>query len=440
MYRRKDRKSGYLFPELFPFGGKLDENNRWLKIAEMIPWEELEEEYEKHFSEGIGRPALDGRVVLGALLLKHMKGVSDEEIEKQIEEGPYLQAFCGFENFQTGRIFEESSLSRVRKRIGAKFFRELEKKTYDVLVKKKIIRGRGLLVDATVYPEDIRYPTDTGLLNRAREWLVKKIDEVGKRIGKRSRTYKRKARQEYLVFSKKRQKTKKMVRTMNKKLLQYVRRNIKQLDEIVKEARARGHEIRVKIVERLEVIRRVYEQQKEMYREKKRRIKNRIVSLHKPEVRPIVRGKAAKKVEFGPKVALSHVDGFMFLDHMSHDNFNEAKWLGKQVDNFVTKFDKKPPWCVGDKIYGNRENRKCLRKKEIRHAFIPLGRKDREYVKDKRWRKEKNRKRNEIEGGIGHSKEHVMFHRIRYRIQEGSEIWLRLGLLGMNLDTAAKRI
>lgn len=55
MYRLKDRKTLPLFPGLFPFGGKLNESNRWLRIAELIPWEELEEEYAKHFSD-IGPP------------------------------------------------------------------------------------------------------------------------------------------------------------------------------------------------------------------------------------------------------------------------------------------------------------------------------------------------------------------------------------------------
>ena len=100
MYRRKDRETGYLFAELFPFGGKLNPDNRWLKIAELIPWDELEDDYAKHFCEGKGRPALDGRLVLGSMLLRHMRNVSDEEIELQIQESPYLQAFCGFGNFQ----------------------------------------------------------------------------------------------------------------------------------------------------------------------------------------------------------------------------------------------------------------------------------------------------------------------------------------------------
>jgi len=440
MYRRKDRETGYLFAELFPFGGKLNGNNRWLKIAGLIPWDELEDEYEKYFSERMGRPATDGRLVLGALMLRHIKDISDEEIKLQIQESPYLQAFCGFEVFQTGNLFDESSLSRVRKRIGAKFFRELEKKTYEVLIKKKIIRGKGMLVDATVYPESIRYPTDAGLLNRAREWLVKRIGEVGKRVRKKPRTYKRKARQEYLTFSKQRRKGQEAVKKIKKALLQYVRRNLQQLDELITIAQSRGKEISREITTRLEIVRRVYEQQREMYREKKRRIEDRIVSLHKPEVRPIIRGKAGKKVEFGPKVALCHVDGFAFPDHISHNNFNEALLLPDQTRLFQERFGKEPEWCVGDRIYGNRANRRYLQEKGIRDAFSPLGKKTVRVAKEVRWRKQKQRERNRIEGDFGHSKEHVMVHRIRYKIPEGSEIWVRLGLLGMNLNTAIKRI
>lgn len=440
MYRGKDRETGYLFAELFPFGGKLNPDNRWLRIAELIPWDELEGEYRKHFSEGKGRPALDGRLVLGALLLRHMRDVSDEEIELQIQESPYLQAFCGFETFQTKKLFDESSLSRLRKRIGAEFFKELEQKTYKVLVEKKIIRGKGMLIDATVYPEAIRYPTDVGLLNRAREWLVDRIDEIGKKVGKRPRTYKRKARQAYLSFSKKRGKTKKAVKTIKKALLQYVRRNLKQLDELIEIAADKGEVIGTKVKKRLAIVRRIYEQQSEMYRDKKRRIKNRIVSLHKPEVRPIVRGKAGKKVEFGPKVAVAHVDGFAFMDHISHDNFNESLLLPRQIDSFCDKFGKKPQWCVGDGIYGNFANRKLLKDRGIRDAFVPLGRKAKKDVSNGRWRKKMQKKRNEVEGVIGHSKEHVMIRRIRYRIEDGSEIWIRLGLLGMNLATANNRI
>ncbi len=94
MYKGKDRKTIPLFKELFPFGGKLDENNRWLRIADLIPWNELEEEYRGYFSD-IGRPALDAHLVVGLFLLKHMTGLSDREVVLAMMENPYMQFFVG---------------------------------------------------------------------------------------------------------------------------------------------------------------------------------------------------------------------------------------------------------------------------------------------------------------------------------------------------------
>lgn len=191
MYKGKDKRTLPLFKELFPFGGKLDENNRWLRIAGLIPWEKIEEGYRKHFA-AIGRPALDLRLVIGILLLKHMTGLSDEEMVLQLRENPYMQAFCGFDHFQTAEILDSSPAgagSKLSQRLGAEYFAELEKLTYDVLVEKKIIKAKGLLVDATVFPEKIEYPTDVGLLNVAREWLVKRIKDIGGQVGLKSRTY-----------------------------------------------------------------------------------------------------------------------------------------------------------------------------------------------------------------------------------------------------------
>jgi len=248
MYKGEDKKTLPLFEELFPFGGKLDKNNRWLKIAGLIPWDEIEDSYRKHFSV-IGRPALDSRLAIGVMILKHITGLSDEEMVLELSENPYLQAFCGFENFQTEKIFDSSSLSKLRKRLGAKYFKELEELTYDVLIEKKIIKRKGLLVDATVFPEKIKYPTDVGLLNEAREWLVKKIKNVGAKVGQSFRTYPRVARKAYLRFSKNKKRTKKKVAKAKKAMLQYVRRNIKQFEEVLASAAEQGLMIEDKVIE-----------------------------------------------------------------------------------------------------------------------------------------------------------------------------------------------
>ncbi len=439
MYKGEDKKTLPLFEELFPFGGKLDKNNRWLKIAGLIPWDEIEDSYRKHFSV-IGRPALDSRLAIGVMILKHITGLSDEEMVLELSENPYLQAFCGFENFQTEKIFDSSSLSKLRKRLGAKYFKELEDLTYDVLIEKKIIKRKGLLVDATVFPEKIKYPTDVGLLNEAREWLVKKIKNVGAKVGRSFRTYPRAARKAYLRFSKNKKRTKKKVAKAKKAMLQYVRRNIKQFEEVLAAAAEQGLKIEDKIIERFAVIGKFYAQQLLMYKEKISRVPDRIVSLSRAWVRPMVRGKTGKQVEFGPKAALSYVDGFVFLDHLDHDNFSEGGLAKKQLGNYKERFGKKPPYMIGDQTYGNRNNRGLLKSEEIRDAFEPLGRKVRQKTPRDRWRKQKQRERNRIEGLIGHAKEHFELEKIRYYIDDGAEIWARMGLLGMNLKTAIKRI
>ena len=229
-----------------------------------------------------------------------------------------------------------------------------------------------------------------------------------------------------------------MIRKTRKQMLQYVRRNIKQLDEAIDAAGDMADRV---VKERLEVARRIYEQQRQMHEKNLRRINNRIVSFHREYVRPIKRGKAGKSVEFGPKGALSHVDGFLFLDKFSHDNFSEAETsiVKNQIEGYETRFGKKPTSFTGDQLYGNRRNRKLMEELQIRPSFKPLGRVDEAKKKD-RWYKARQKERNRIEGHFGNGKEHYGLKRIRYHGLEGSEQWVRLGILGMNLKTALARM
>ena len=106
MYRKKDRKTIHFpeFKELLPFGGVLNEDNRLLKLGALIPWDELEDEYAKFFSENKGRPAKDARLIIGAMCIRHKEKLSDEAAAEHIQENPYMQAFCGLDSFNTMRI------------------------------------------------------------------------------------------------------------------------------------------------------------------------------------------------------------------------------------------------------------------------------------------------------------------------------------------------
>jgi hypothetical protein len=439
MYRAKDRSEEVLFKELLPFGGHLAENNRWLIIKDLIPWGELEREYASYFS-GRGRPALDGRLVIGLFLLKHMTVLSDKEVVLELQENVYWQAFCGMEQFETVQKLNPSSLTKIRHKLGLAFAKALEKKTYDVLVEKKIIRGKGMLVDATVMPEKVRYPNDIGLLNDVREWTVEWLKKAMNETGEKIRTYRRKARKIFLNFSKSKARTNQKIQRTKKQMLQFVRRNLDQLKGRVAQL---DYFVRAEVEKRLTIAELIYEQQKRMYDDKVQRCEARIVSWWREYVRPIKRGKGGKKeVEFGPKVCLSHVDGFTFLDQFSHENYSEARVdiVESQIRNYKERFGQLPPSITGDQLYGNRENRELLKEQGIRSAFKPLGRKSESSDGQDQYYRRKQRERNRIEGDIGNVKEHYGCDGIRYHYAEGSEMWVRLGLLARNLKMAMVRV
>jgi len=110
-------------------------------------------------------------------------------------------------------------------------------------------------------------------------------------------------------------------------MLQYVRRNLKELKDAIEEVRATGREVKKQIIEKLKIAERIYHQQHKMYTEKTNRVEERIVSFTRPYVRPIKRGKQGKKTEFGGKGALVHVGGFLFMDYFEHRAFAEEELL-----------------------------------------------------------------------------------------------------------------
>lgn len=181
----------------------------------------------------------------------------------------------------------------------------------------------------------------------------------------------------------------------------------------------------------------IYSQQQEMYKAKVNRIADRIVSFHRPYVRPIKRGKLT---EFRSKAALSYVDGFLFMDHLEHKAFSEEKWTEEHLKAYEEKFGMLPPYISADKKYGTRDNRKFLDKEEIRVALKPLGRKPKGENRADRWIKAKHKERNRIESSFGHGKQHCGMNRVKYLGINGSEMWIRGCLLAMNLQTAVKKI
>ena len=220
MYRHNQKQ--LQFEDFYlPFGGKLRSDNRWVKLAKFIPWEEFEPGYAKSLaSSDKGPPAKSVRVALGTLIIKERLGISDEETVEQITENPYLQYFLGFEEFREEPPFDPTmlvhfrkrlsqvSICKINERITQKAMEETQDDSKHNDVDKSGPSGSApqnqgkLLIDATCTPADITFPTDLKMLNTAREKSEEIIDILHsphKGIMKKPRTYRKKARREFFI-------------------------------------------------------------------------------------------------------------------------------------------------------------------------------------------------------------------------------------------------
>jgi IS5 family transposase len=141
MYR-SEKFNPTLFGKLFHLGSKLADSNRWLKLAELLPWEKLDAEYGRHFTAGSGRPAKDARLVCGLLVVKQLKALSDEDAVAEFMESPYVQAFCGLEYFALEDVINPGILSERRKRLGPEFLALLEGELSAALKNAKDLKFR----------------------------------------------------------------------------------------------------------------------------------------------------------------------------------------------------------------------------------------------------------------------------------------------------------
>lgn len=434
-----------------PFGGTLNPDNRWVKLAELIPWADFETKYSQSLEgSGDGPPAKPVRVALGALIIKERLGTSDRETVEQIRENPYLQYFLGFKEYDEDPPFHPTMFVHFRKRLTKDMIIEVNEA---VAMKEKSEnpkddsdenndppKNRGkLLVDASCTPADITYPTDLKLLNKAREKSEEIIDVLHEPyigIRKKPRTYRRQARKNFLAVAKSKRLPKGKRRKAIRKQLGYLKRNLKTIKTLSKEKNnlCRLEKPQYK---NLLVISEVCRQQAWMYENRENKIENRIVSVSQPHVRPIKRGKAGASTEFGAKISASLVDGCCFLDRLGWDNYNESGDLIAQINAYKKRFGYYPSSVHADKIYRNRDNIKFCKKHGIRLSGPPLGRPPKD--SSKRMAASKIARQDEIdripiEGKFGQAKRRFSLSRIMCKLSKTSETAIAVVFLVMNLE------
>ncbi|BBD70006.1 transposase (plasmid) [Nostoc commune HK-02] len=304
-------------------------------------------------------------------------------------------------------------------------------------------RGK-LILDATCAPCDISYPTDLGLLNQARKHTEQIIDSLYEQrkgqLEKKPRTYRDIARRDYLEVAKKRRVSQKERRKAIKKQLQYIKRNLSYIEQLILSG-ATIENFSNRQYKMLLVVAEVYRQQLWLYENQKQSIDDRIVSLTQPHIRPIVRGKAGKPVEFGAKLSASYFDGYVFLDHISWDNFNESGDLKAQVEAYKDYTGFYPESVHVDKIYRTRENRTWCKERAIRISGVPLGRPPKTRSKEKKKQaKDDESIRNCIEGKFGQGKRGFSLGRVMAKLSHTSQTAIAITFLVMNLSTHLSRL
>ena len=492
MYYRDDREQVSIEDFFLPFGGRLMKDNRWVRLAGIMPWEHIEDIYVQNMSGETGRPAIPSRIAFGALFINAYDHLMDEGTVQSLQENPYMQYFVGLHEFHPEPLFDPSMMVHFRKRfpveevakineyvctgkwpegqrnvdrnddtddgsnppappcaegaIGTKPSRHKGKANPNTSKKKKCRKkNRGkLLLDATVAPADIRYPTDIDLLNRSREHLETAVNILWQHIphiGHKLPYSAKKARKAYLRLAKSKRWTQAKCRKAIGEQLRYMELASERLRTYESMILEHGALYPRWLRDRLAVIPVVYRQQKTMYDNHTHTCENRIVSLEQPHIRPIQRGKRPNPTEFGQKLHLSVVDGFTYLEQTSWNNFNEGGDLQAAVEDYLRKFGCYPSAVLADKIYQTRANRIYCKERGIRLSGPPLGRRasNQTDTKIKRQMHLDSSERNAIEGRNGNAKRRFGLGRIFSKLDETAKAEAALILLAMNASLRLAR-
>ena len=379
---------------------------------------------------------------IALMVLKAYTGFSDRQLVEHINGNIHYQMFCGVMIDPSFPITNFKIISAIRNETASRLDIDALQEMLASHWKPYLENLHVCMTNATCYESYMRFPTDMKLLWESIVWLHRHICCHCSDLDiRRPRNKYADVSTAYLSYSKKRKRKASRTRMLKRRMLKLLEKLIMQRDGIDKEY---GASLRYTqdYLKRLSVIRKVLVQGKELFEGGK--VSGRIVSIDRHYVRPIVRGKEAKPVEFGAKVNNIQIDGISFIEHLSFKAFNEGIRL-KDCIRLQQRLMKARVRCVAaDSIYANNANRKFCTKYGISTSFVRKGR----AAKDERLRRvlrsELSRERaTRLEGSFGTQKQHYSLSRIKAR-KRGTEIlWIFFGIHTANavlmIDKIKKR-
>jgi IS5 family transposase len=316
-----------------------------VRLAGLIDWSEIERTFAVSFTSRRGRPALPPRLVAGLLYLQHTFDASDEAVVNTWVENPYWQHFCGEVYLQTEAPIDPSSLTRWRKRIGEEGVETLLMATIEAAQRGDVVKAASVdcvIVDSTVMPKAIAHPTDSKLLERSRQHLVKVARKHGIALRQNyNRTAPRLAAQiGRYAHAKQFKRMNKALRTLRTRVGRVQREVAREVERLPEQARAEVGDL-------LKRTGRILAQ--------RTKDKNKLYALHAPQVECISKGKARTPYEFGVKVSIAttHKEGLVVGVRSMPGNPYDGHTLAETLEQvgILTGTDRKPKTAVVDRGY-----------------------------------------------------------------------------------------
>lgn len=383
-------------------------------------------------------PWFDVKGAIGLQILKSYFRSSDAMLIEQLNGNWQMQMFCGIKLRANEQIRDKDIVGRWRSYLGQYLDADKMQITCVEHWKPFMEHTHVGFCDATVYESYIEYPADAKLL-----WSsccdVLDMIKISRKKGKLriTRINHEKRKMKYLSFAKRRKKSKRLSKKTCKALLKYLQRLIEQLDNLLQK---HGLRLSASQVNRLKVINKLKEQQWQLHFGNEAKVPDRIVSLHKPYVRPIIRGKEVKPVEFGVKVNMLQVDGISFIEHWSYDNFNEGTRLQSTI-HLQRRYFGACHQIGADAIYATNANRKYCTENKIATSFVAKGNEGKVKEQKRQMRSILGKVRSTVmEGSFGNEKNHYHMNKIKARTQNNEKVWIFFSLMACNAIQIAKRM
>ena len=398
----------------------LNHRHELYRLADLIDWPMFDSEFGSLYCPDNGCPAKATRLMVGLQYLKHIYGMSDEAVVRRWVENPYWQYFCGAIHFEHQLPIDPSSMTRFRRRIGESGCEKILQATVTAGLNSKTIRPahlKRITVDTTVQEKAVSFPTDSKLLNRSRIRLVKLSREQAVVL---RQSYARKGPQ--ALFKANRYAHARQYRRMRsrlKKLRTYLGRVVRDIERKI----AHQADKQAIFAEELALAKRLLAQQK--------KDKNKLYSLHAPEVECISKGKAHKRYEFGVKASIAttnksnFVVGGMALPGNPYDGHTLTKAL-EQVRRMTGSVIKEAFVDRGYRGHG-----------ETQTTVYIAGQK--RGVKTQRL-KSSLKRREAIEPVIGHLKSDGLLGRNYLKGTEGDQMNVMLSCAGHNLRLILRQL